>query len=174
MPWRIQQNSPNISGLYGFGQSANVGGPNGYGYGYGQSMNLGGTNSGGGANYGASLVDVLGSIQGLSMGGAGGNTTTTTPVNSTGWLSSLNRNAPALQLGLGALSTLGGLYQSNRMMDLARDQFRHARDVTNTNLTNQIQSYNTALAGRANARGVMEGRDQESINRYIEENKLSR
>lgn len=152
MPWRIQQNSPNT-----------------FGYGFGQNMNLGGTNVGVPANYGESLVDALGRIQGVSTGGSN-----PPPTASTGWLSSLNRNAPALQLGLGALSTLGGLYQSSRMMDLARDQFRHARDVTNTNLTNQIQSYNTALAGRANARGVMEGRDQESINRYIEENKLSR
>lgn len=152
MPWRNQQNGPNT-----------------FGYDFGQSMNLGGTNAGVPANYGESLMDVLGRIQGVSTGG--GNPS---PTDSTGWLASLNKNAPALQLGLGALSTLGGLYQSNRMMDLARDQFRHARDTTNTNLTNQIQSYNTALAGRANARGVMEGRDQESINRYIEENRLSR
>lgn len=152
MSWRDQQNSPNT-----------------FGYGFGQSTNLGGTNVGVPTNYGESLMDVLGRIQGISTGGSN-----PSPTDSTGWLSSLNKNAPALQLGLGALSTLGGLYQSNRMMDLARDQFRHARDTTNTNLTNQIQSYNTALAGRANARGVMEGRDQESINRYIEENRLSR
>lgn len=155
MPWRIQQNSPNTPGPHG--------------YGFGQNMNLGGTNTGVPANYGQSLVDVLGNIQGMSLGGD-----TKTPDNSTGWLGSLSKNAPALQLGLGALSTLGGLYQSNRMLSLARDQFRHARDTTNTNLTNQIQSYNTALSDRANTRGVMEGRDQESIDKYIAENRLSR
>lgn len=153
MPWRNQQNSSNTSGLYGFGQSAN----------------LGGTNTGMPANYGASLMDVLGNIQGMSMGG-----NTAKPDASTGWLASLNKNAPGLQLGLGALNTLGGLYQSNRMLSLAKDQFRHARDTTNTNLTNQIQSYNTALTDRANARGVMEGRDQDSIDKYITENRLSR
>lgn len=78
------------------------------------------------------------------------------------------------QLGLGAIGTIGGLINSRNMLGLARDQFKHARDVTNTNLTNQIQSYNTALADRARTRAAMEGRDQASAERYIEENKLRR
>lgn len=78
------------------------------------------------------------------------------------------------RLGLGAIGTIGGLMNSRNMMSLARDQFKHARDVTNTNLTNQIQSYNTALADRARTRAAMEGRDMESANRYVEENKLRR
>lgn len=86
----------------------------------------------------------------------------------------LGKFGAGAQLGLGALGTLGGLMQSRQMLGLARDQFKHARDVTNTNLTNQIQSYNTALSDRARTRAVMEGRDQESANKYIEENKLRR
>jgi len=78
------------------------------------------------------------------------------------------------QLGLGAIGTIGGLVNSRNMLGLARDQFKQARDVTNTNLTNQIQSYNTALADRARTRAAMEGRDMESANKYVEENKLRR
>ena len=50
----------------------------------------------------------------------------------------LGRFGAGAQLGLGAIGTIGGLTQSRQMLGLARDQFKHARDVTNTILTNQI------------------------------------
>lgn len=127
---------------------------------------------------GANQYSVLQALESL-MGGnnsGGPDLFGFTPQNNNegGFLNTLTKFTPAAQLGMSALGTLGGLYSSNKMLGLARDQFNHARDVTNTNLTNQIQSYNTALAGRARARGAMEGQDQATIDKYIQENRLTR
>lgn len=78
------------------------------------------------------------------------------------------------QLGLGAFGAFNGMVGANRAYGMAKDQFNFTKNLANTNLTNQIQSYNTALADRARARAAMEGRDQASADRYIEENKLRR
>lgn len=83
-------------------------------------------------------------------------------------------NAPTLKMGLSGLNTLGnlwGAWQSNR---LARDQLNFTKDVTNTNLNNQIQSYNTALEDRARARGAMEGKTTAETQAYIDKNRLNR
>lgn len=102
-----------------------------------------------------------------SIGGAN-----STPL--TGLSGQLGMNIPTFQLGLGALGSLGNLYgafQSNR---LAKDQFNFTKDITNTNLNNQIKSYNTALEDRARSRAVAENRDSASADAYIERNKLTR
>ena len=91
-----------------------------------------------------------------------------------GILDTLRGFTPIAQLGLSGLQTIGGLIGANRAYGLAKDQFKHVRDVTNTNLTNQIQSYNTALADRARTRAAMEGGSQEDAERYIEQNRLRR
>lgn len=91
-----------------------------------------------------------------------------------GILDTLKGFAPIAQLGFTGLQTIGGLIGANRAYGLAKDQFKHIRDVTNTNLTNQIQSYNTALADRARTRAAMEGGSQEDAERYIEQNRLRR
>lgn len=91
-----------------------------------------------------------------------------------GILDTLKGFAPLAQLGFTGLQTIGGLIGANRAYGLAKDQFKHIRDVTNTNLTNQIQSYNTALADRARTRAAMEGGSQEDAERYIEQNRLRR
>lgn len=138
---------------------------------------------------GNNILSQLQAIQEGTMSPAGANPT----MAPNGWLSNLlnlgsNNQGGVLgnlsgggggllglgQLGLGAIGSIGGLINSRNMLGLARDQFKHARDVTNTNLTNQIQSYNTALADRARNRAAMAGRDMESANQYIEENKLRR
>lgn len=86
----------------------------------------------------------------------------------------LGWNAPTLKMGLSGIGTLGnlwGAWQSNR---LARDQLNFTKDVTNTNLNNQIQSYNTALEDRARARGAMEGQTTAETQSYIDKNRLNR
>lgn len=86
----------------------------------------------------------------------------------------LGMNAPTLKMGLSGIGTLGnlwGAWQSNR---LARDQLNFTKDVTNTNLNNQIQSYNTALEDRARSRGAMEGQTTAETQSYIDKNRLSR
>lgn len=73
--------------------------------------------------------------------------------------------------GLNSLGQLWGGYQANK---LAKNQFKLQKSVTNTNLMNQIQSYNTALKDRINARTHMEGKDQASADKYYNENQLKR
>ena len=88
--------------------------------------------------------------------------------------SDIGMNMPTLQFGLGALSSLGSLYNGLQANKLARDQFNFTKDTTNTNLNNSIKSYNTALSDRAYARAAMEGRSADSANSYIDQNRLSR
>lgn len=105
--------------------------------------------------------------------GIGGSGALTTGTNS-GILGDLGMNIPTFQLGLGLLSSLGGLYGVSQANKLARDSFNFTKDVTNTNLNNQIKSYNTALEDRSRSRAVQEGRSQESAQEYIDRNSLSR
>lgn len=88
--------------------------------------------------------------------------------------SGLGLNLPTLELGLGGLGALNSIFQGRQANRLARQQFGFARDVTNTNLNNQIQSYNTALEDRSRVRGKVEGRDSEYVDEYIEKNRLTR
>ena len=79
-----------------------------------------------------------------------------------------------LGAGIQGLGAIGGLMQNRKAMKLAKDQFKFAKEFANTNLNNQIKSYNTALEDRANARAIMENRDQSSAQAYIDKHKLSR
>lgn len=106
-----------------------------------------------GATSSSSLVPIAG-------GGAGG--------------FQLGLNVPTLQMGLSGLNSLGNIWGAFQAQGLARDQLNFTRNVTNANLNNSIQSYNTALADRARARGAAEGQTQEEINNYVASNRLSR
>lgn len=75
---------------------------------------------------------------------------------------------------LGGLQSLGNLWAANKAYGLAKDQFGFQKEVTNTNLNNQIQSYNTSLEDRARARAVLENRDPSSADEYIDRNRLTR
>ncbi len=79
-----------------------------------------------------------------------------------------------INTGIGALSTIGniwGAFQSNK---LARQQFDFTKGVTNTNLNNQIQSYNTQLEDRARTRAAIEGTDPKETQDWIDRNRLTR
>lgn len=86
----------------------------------------------------------------------------------------LGFNVPTFQLGLGALGSLANIYGGFQANKLAKDQLSFTKDITNTNLNNSIQSYNTALEDRARSRATAENRSQSSADEYIEKNKLSR
>jgi hypothetical protein len=77
-------------------------------------------------------------------------------------------------IGIQGLSSLASLWMGLKAHKLAQKQFKFTKDVTNTNLANQIQSYNTALADRARSRGVMEGQSADQVQGYISANALSR
>lgn len=101
--------------------------------------------------------------------GLGGGINMVMPQNQ-GW----GFNIPTMKLGIEGLSALGGLYTAFKANGLAEDRFDFAKDVTNTNLRNQIASYNTSVRDRARARGVAEGQSQEQINNYVSANSLRR
>lgn len=86
----------------------------------------------------------------------------------------LGMNVPTFQLGLGALGSLANIYSGFQANKLAKDQLNFTKSVTNTNLNNQIKSYNTALEDRARSRATAENRDQSSADAYIAANKLTR
>ena len=99
--------------------------------------------------------------------------TTPTPFLS-GSANQLGMNIPTFQLGLGALGSLANIYSGFQANKLAKDQLNFTKSVTNTNLNNQIKSYNTALEDRARSRATAENRDQSSADAYIAANKLTR
>ena len=92
----------------------------------------------------------------------------------TGLSDQLGMNIPTFQLGLGALGSLAGIYSGFQANKLAKDQLNFTKSVTNTNLNNQIKSYNTALEDRARSRATAENRDQSTADAYIAANKLTR
>ena len=80
---------------------------------------------------------------------------------------SLGFNLGTGQLALGSIDTIGKLWAAFQMQKLAKDQFEFQKGVMNTNLANQIQSYNTSLVDRINARSFMQGDSQETTDAYI-------
>lgn len=139
------------------------------------AANLGGSDLSSGWNFSgldtsrnpvAASLDPTGSAAALgAVGGA-----QTGALAGTGF--GLNMNT--LQGGLGGLQTIGSLWNAFNANSLARKQFNFTKDITNTNLNNSIQSYNTALADRARARAVMEGQTASERDAYIAANSLSR
>ena len=86
----------------------------------------------------------------------------------------LGMNLGTAQLAFDGLSSLGNMYAAFNANKLANKQFEFQKGVTEINLVNFIQSYNTALAGKAKSRGLMEGRGQAEIDAYVEQNKAVR
>ena len=84
----------------------------------------------------------------------------------------LGMNLGTGQLVLGGVQALGNLWAAFQAQKLAKEQFNFQKGVTNTNLTNQIQSYNTSLADRINSRAFTEGRPEGYAEQYIDENKM--
>ena len=75
------------------------------------------------------------------------------------------------QMGLGAISTLGGLWNSFQQSKIAKKSLQLQTKTFNTNLKNQTQTYNTELEDRIRTRYATEGRSGEADG-YIEKNKL--
>lgn len=86
----------------------------------------------------------------------------------------LGANLGTGQLALSGLASLAGLWGSLQNNKLAKEQFKFQKDFANTNLNNQIKSYNTALSDRLSSRGVAEGRTDEYTQDKINQNRLSR
>ena len=89
--------------------------------------------------------------------------------------SDLGWNNATLQTGLQGLSMIGNLWGAFQGNKLARKQLSLATDAYNTNLTNQIKSYNTQLEDRIRGRhSPTNAIGQAEADRQIEANKLVR
>ena len=84
----------------------------------------------------------------------------------------LGMNIGTGQLVLGGIGTIGNLWSAWQAQKLAKEQFNYQKGITDTNLANQIQSYNTALSDRNTSRGFTQGDSQSTIDQYIEENSM--
>lgn len=77
---------------------------------------------------------------------------------------------------LGNISNLiggfGGLYSAFQGAKIAKQGLALQREAYESNLANQTKSYNTALTDRARSRGVMEGSDSSTVDKYIQDNSL--
>lgn len=76
------------------------------------------------------------------------------------------------QFALGAIQTLGSLWNSFQQNKMAKESMKFQKEAFATNLANQEQSYNTALEDRINARYVTEGKSQAEAQSYIDKNRL--
>ena len=88
------------------------------------------------------------------------------------WATPLGMNIGTGQLVLGGIGSIGNLWSAWQAQKLAEEQFNYQKGITDTNLANQIQSYNTALSDRITARGFTQGDSQSTIDQYIEENSM--
>lgn len=107
---------------------------------------------------------------------AGNNLTEGVNANYGGGLggSGLGLNLGTAQLGIGGLAAIGSIFNGLQANKLAKDQFKFTKDITNTNLNNQIKSYNTSLSDRINSRTYTQGQDQSVADDYLAKNRLSR
>lgn len=109
----------------------------------------------GGMLGGSTAMTPMGGMGGIFGGGAGG-----------------GFGMDGLKLLVGGIGTIGNLWNAFQAQKLAKEQFKFTKDFANTNLANQIKSYNTALSDRAIARGFTQGDDRATTDAYIEENSL--
>lgn len=132
-------------------------------------------------------LEQLASLLGMGDQGISGSSMTVPTAYNTGdnWAPGAAQNAAGASSGLGmnlgtgslalqGLGSLAGLWGSLQSNKLAKEQFKFQKDFANTNLNNQIKSYNTALSDRLSSRGVAEGRTDEYTQDKINQNRLSR
>lgn len=81
---------------------------------------------------------------------------------------------PQAQLAMSGLQTLGNLWGAFQAAKMAKRQFNFTRDTTETNMANQIRSYNTQLEDRSRSRALVEGQTPEQAQAYIDRNKAVR
>lgn len=75
---------------------------------------------------------------------------------------------------LGGLQTIANIWGAFEARKLAKKQFNFTKDITETNLANQIKSYNTTLSDRSRSRAAVEGQSAEQAQAYIDQNKMVR
>lgn len=77
-----------------------------------------------------------------------------------------------LSVGIGAVSTLGNLWNSFQQNKLAKQSLALQTRAFETNLGNQTKTYNTGLEDRMRARAAATGQSEREVQSYINKNKL--
>ena len=75
-------------------------------------------------------------------------------------------------LVLGGIQVLGNLWNSYQSHKMAKEQMAFAREQWDTNLANQTQTYNTALADRIKGRYAVGERTDAEVQAEVDRNKL--
>ena len=86
----------------------------------------------------------------------------------------LGKNIGTGQLGLQGLNSLSGIWSGMKANKLGEQSFKLNKQMANTNLNNQLKSYNTALEDKGRARAQFEGQDAATAQAYIDKNRLTR
>ena len=134
-------------------------------YNFGQNYDVGGNITGDMANWGSDRVDPIGN-------GLDNNLEFNPTSNNPG---EIGFNLPTARTALQGLSTVGNLWGAYQGNKIARKQLALSTDAYNTNLTNQIKSYNTQLEDRIRGRhSPTNAAGQAEASKYIEANKLVR
>lgn len=82
-------------------------------------------------------------------------------------------NLDTAKLALSGLGTIGNLWAAFQAQKLAKKQFDFTKRITETNLANQVQSYNTTLEDRGRSRAFAEGQSASDAQAYIDKNRLT-
>lgn len=77
-----------------------------------------------------------------------------------------------LEVGLGAIQTLGSLWNSFQQQKMAQKTFNLQKSAYDTNLSNQRSTYNSALEDRIRSRYATEGKTTAQANKTIAERSL--
>ena len=134
-------------------------------YNFGQNYDVAGNITGDMSNWGSDRIDT----------GGASFTPEFDPMGNQQGGSDLGWNMGTLNTGFKGLATLGNLWGAFQGNKLARKQFSLASDAYNTNLTNQIKSYNTTLEERIKGRHpTNDVAAQAKADAYIAANKLTR
>lgn len=98
----------------------------------------------------------------------------TAPNIGAGFSNGFGLNMDTAKLALSGLGTIGNLWAAFNAQKLAREQFNYTKGVTDTNIANQIKTYNTGLDDRIRSRAAVEGMSASDAKAYIDKNSLSR
>ena len=87
--------------------------------------------------------------------------------------SGFGMNLDTAKLALSGLGTIGNLWAAFQAQKLAKRQFDFTKRITEANLANQVQSYNTTLEDRGRSRAFAEGQSAADAQAYIDKNRLT-
>lgn len=75
-------------------------------------------------------------------------------------------------VALGALQTLGNLWNSFQQIKIAKDTLKFQKEAYQTNLANTTKDYNTRLESDANYSYQVSGKTQDEADQYVREHSL--